>query len=105
MEYRRFNVPYQYTSYRNPLINLLHPVTNEYIVQPEYIPHYIPNIPDPLIAASNPNSYCINDTNAEQKDKVSTDKIVPSNNEAEQSSDNNNKIKNNISKEENKAKK
>lgn len=108
MEYQHFNVPYQYTSYRNPLINLLHPVlhpTNEYIVQPEYIPQYIPGISDPLIAASNPNSYCINNTNGEQKDKVSTDKIVPSNNEAEQSSDNNNETKNNISDEENKVEK
>lgn len=101
MEYQRFNVPYQYTSFRNPLINLLHPTTNEYIVQPEYIPQYIPGISDPLISAFNPNSYCI-DTNAEQKDKVSTDKIVHSNNEATQSS---NITKNNISEKENKAEK
>ncbi|GAB1866461.1 hypothetical protein CAJAP_07540 [Camponotus japonicus] len=99
MEYQHFNVPYQYTSYPNPLINLLHP--NEYIVQPEYIPQYVPGISDPLISASNPNSYCIN-TNTEQKDQVSTDKIVHSNNEAKQSS---NTTKNNISEKENKTEK
>ncbi|KAL6439170.1 hypothetical protein ACFW04_003838 [Cataglyphis niger] len=97
-QYQLFSAPYQYTSYHNPLINVLHPVTDGYIVQPEYIPQYIHDTSDPLISALNPNSYCTNNINAEQKNEVSTVN-VHSNNEAEQS---NNAIKN---KEDNKIKK
>ncbi|XP_050456257.1 uncharacterized protein LOC126853987 isoform X1 [Cataglyphis hispanica] len=89
-QYQLFSTPYQYTSYHNPLINVLHPVTDGYIVQPEYIPQYMHDTSDPLISALNPNSYCTNNINAEQKNEISTVN-VHSNNEAEQS---NNAIKN-----------
>ncbi|XP_072765616.1 uncharacterized protein [Anoplolepis gracilipes] len=100
-QYQHFNIPYQYTSYHNPLINKRYPVTNKYTVQPEYNPQY--GISDPLISLSDPN--CLihsstNNVNAKQNDEISTDKIVQSNNEAEQS---NNVTETNISKEENKT--
>lgn len=99
IQYRRFNAPYQYTSYHNPLINVLHPATDEY-VQPGYIPQYVHGMSDPLITAPNPNSYCTHNANAEQKDEVSTDKTAHSNNAAEQSNN-----ANNIFKQENKTEK
>ncbi|KMQ92270.1 hypothetical protein RF55_7772 [Lasius niger] len=99
IQYRRFNAPYQYTSYHNPLINVLHPATDEY-VQPGYIPQYVHGMSDPLVTAPNPNSYCTHNANAEQKDEVSTDKTAHSNNAAEQSNN-----ANNIFKQENKTEK
>ncbi|XP_029161682.1 uncharacterized protein LOC114933323 [Nylanderia fulva] len=90
IQYPPFNIPY--TSYHNPLMEVLHPITEEYIVQPGYIPQYVHGISDPLITAPNPNSYCTNNANAEQKDEVSTDKTVYSNNKVKQSNDVNNII-------------
>lgn len=89
-QYQLFSAPYQYTSYYNPLINVLRPITDGYIVQPEYTPQYMHDTSDPLISALNPNSYCKKNINAEQKNEISTVN-VHSNNEAEQS---NNAIKN-----------
>ncbi|KAM0734837.1 hypothetical protein ACS0PU_011300 [Formica fusca] len=94
-QYRLSSAPYQYTSYHNPLINVLHP--DGYIIQPEYIPQYMHDTSNPLISAFNPDSYCANNVNAEQKNEMSTVNIAHSNNEAERS---NNAIKN---KEENKT--
>lgn len=88
IQYGRFNIPY--TSYPNSLIKVLHPVTKEYVMGSGYIPQYVHDISDPLISAPNPNSYCKNNANAEQKDEVSTDKTVYSNNKVEQSNNVNN---------------
>ncbi|XP_070170061.1 uncharacterized protein [Polyergus mexicanus] len=103
-QYRLSSAPYQYTSYHNPLINVLHPATNGYIIQPEYIPQYMHDTSHPLISAFNPNSYCTNNVNAEHKNEMSTVNIAHSNNEAEQSTNAiKNKEKNETVKNENKS--
>ncbi|XP_011062832.1 PREDICTED: uncharacterized protein LOC105151058 isoform X2 [Acromyrmex echinatior] len=73
------NYPYPYNSYYNPLINMFHSIPNEYLLQPMSL--YPQNkLSDPWTSASNPQSFCKNNVNTEQKNEVlSADKIKNSN--------------------------
>ncbi|XP_028049740.2 uncharacterized protein LOC105838105 isoform X1 [Monomorium pharaonis] len=85
------NHPYQYTSYYSPFMNMLHPITNGYVLQ--LASPYGRDTSDPLITASNPYSFCENNANTEQKSGVSTADKTRFNNETEKS---NSTTKNNI---------
>lgn len=71
-QYHHF--PYPYSSYY-PLLNLFHPITNGYVLQP-----VSQDTSNPLISAVNPQCSCDNNANTEQRNRVSTtDKTVRSN--------------------------
>ncbi|XP_018342442.1 PREDICTED: uncharacterized protein LOC108748670 [Trachymyrmex septentrionalis] len=97
MQYQ--NYPYPYNSYYNPLINMFHAVPNEYLLQSMSL-YPQDKLSNPWTSASNPQSFCKNNINTEQKNEVlSADKTKYSN-EMEKSDD---PTKNNIPNEEKKT--
>ncbi|XP_018300723.1 uncharacterized protein [Mycetomoellerius zeteki] len=63
MQYQ--NYPYLYNSYYNPLLNIFHSIPNRYLLQP--MSQYSQT---PWTSASNPQSFCKNNVNTEQKNEV-----------------------------------
>ncbi|XP_018365855.1 PREDICTED: uncharacterized protein LOC108763052 [Trachymyrmex cornetzi] len=94
---------YPYNSYYNPWINMVHSIPNGYLLQPMSLPMSLypqDKLSDPWTSASNPQSFCKNNVNTEQKNEVlSTDKTKYLNG-IEKS---NNTTKNNIPNEEKKT--
>jgi len=81
-------------------MNLLHPLTNGYVLQP--VSPYRQDIADPLTSAFNPYSSCENNANTNQRNGVSTAEKTVYSNDGTEKSDN---PKNDISKEEKKTEK
>lgn len=94
-QYQPFNYPYRYM-YQNPVFKILYP--ENYYAQP-----YIYQGTGPIISASNPYHYCINNANTEQPSTVQPiGDSVYFNNETEKPKDT---ITDNVSKKEKKIEK
>jgi len=103
VQYQSFGYPYRY-KYQNPALKVLYPISDNYYVQPNT---YIQGTSGPIISASNPYHYCINNANTEQPTvtvPTVTDHPLYVNNEAEKQRSND-VIKDNISKKEKKTEK
>ncbi|XP_011630369.1 uncharacterized protein LOC105422622 isoform X3 [Pogonomyrmex barbatus] len=82
---------YQYQNpYYSPLMSILQPVTNGYILQP--VSHYTQDTTDQLVSATNPHSYCDNNANTQQRSAVSTADKTAHPDDTEKSNDRNKNI-------------